>query len=127
MGDQGLGEDAVVGVEVLGGALGDVGVQLDLVHGANDLGLLDQLLQGLGSEVGHSDRADLVLVEEVLQSRVGADRLVEVRRQGLVQDEQVDLVDAEFAGTLLPRVQVVSSIHPGRGVVARQGSRSRVG
>jgi hypothetical protein len=40
-----------------------------------------------------------------LQGAVGLQGLVELRRQGLVQDQQVDLVDAELAAALVEAVQ----------------------
>ena len=43
--------------------------------------------------------------EQLLQRPVGLERPVEVGRQGLVQDQQVDLLDAELAGALVEGVQ----------------------
>ena len=43
--------------------------------------------------------------EQRLQRPVRLEGLVEVRGQRLVQDEQVDLVDAELAGALVEAVQ----------------------
>lgn len=50
--------------------------------------------------------------QELLQRLVGADRASELAGQRLVQDQQVDLLDAELAGTLVERVQrlVVSEV-----------------
>jgi len=56
-------------------------------------------------EVADPDGADLPVAEQRLQGTVGLQRSSEVRREGLVKDEQVDLVDAELAGTLLETVQ----------------------
>ena len=47
----------------------------------------------------------LPVVEQRLQRPVGLQGLVEGRGQRLVQDQQVDLVDAELAGALLETVQ----------------------
>ena len=44
-------------------------------------------------------------LEQRLQRPVGLEGLVEVGRQRLVQDQQVDLVDAELAGALVEAVQ----------------------
>jgi hypothetical protein len=54
--------------------------------------------------------ARLALGEQLLERPVGVEREVEAARQRLVQDQQVEKVDAELAGALVERVQ--------RGVVA---------
>jgi len=59
----------------------------------------------LDHEVTDSDRADLAVGEEGLQGTVGLEGPVERRRQRLVQDQQVDLLDAELSGALRERVQ----------------------
>ena len=59
----------------------------------------------LDHEVADPDRADLAVGEQRLQGTVGLQGPVERRRQRLVQDQQVDLVDAELAGALLEAVQ----------------------
>ena len=56
-------------------------------------------------EVADPDRADLAVGEQRLQGTVGLQGPVERRRQRLVQDQQVDLVDAELTGALLEAVQ----------------------
>jgi hypothetical protein len=55
----------------------------------------------LDHEVADTDRADLAVSEQRLQGLVGIQGPVERRRQRLVQDQQVDLVDTELAGALL--------------------------
>ena len=59
----------------------------------------------LDHEVADPDRADLAVGEQRLQRAVGLQGPVERRRQRLVQDQQVDLLDAELAGALLEAVQ----------------------
>ena len=56
-------------------------------------------------EVADPDRADLPVGEQRLQRPVRLQGRLELRRQRLVQDQQVDLVDAELAGALLEPVQ----------------------
>ena len=59
----------------------------------------------LDHEVADPDRADLAVGEQRLQGAVGLERPVERRGQRLVQDQQVDLLDAELPGALLEGVQ----------------------
>ncbi len=47
----------------------------------------------LDHEIADPDRADLALSEEGLEGAVGLQGSVERRRQCLVEDKQVDLVD----------------------------------
>jgi len=56
-------------------------------------------------EVADADRADLAVGEQRLERPVGLERPVERARQGLVEDQQVDLVDAELRRALLVSVQ----------------------
>jgi hypothetical protein len=64
----------------------------------------------LGHEVAHPDSAHLAVGEQLLKRPVGVEREIEPDRHGLMQDQQVELVDAELAGALVQCVQ--------RGVVA---------
>lgn len=59
----------------------------------------------LDHEVADSDGADLAVGEEGLQCSVGVEGPLEGGGQRLVEDEQVDLVDAELAGALLTAVE----------------------
>jgi hypothetical protein len=59
----------------------------------------------VGHEVADADRADPPVGEQRLKRLVGADGEVELPRQRLVEDQQVDLVDAELAGALVEGVQ----------------------
>ena len=59
----------------------------------------------LDHEVADPDCADLAVGEQRLQGTVGLQRPVERRGQRLVQDQQVDLLDAELPGALLEGVQ----------------------
>ena len=56
-------------------------------------------------EVADPDGADLAVREQRLERAVRLQGLVEGRGQRLVQDQQVDLVDAELGGALLEAVQ----------------------
>jgi hypothetical protein len=58
-----------------------------------------------GHEVAYPDRANLFVGQELLQRRVRVDGQLELARQRLVQDQQVDLVDPELACALVERVQ----------------------
>jgi hypothetical protein len=58
-----------------------------------------------GHEVADADGADLAVGEQGLQRAVGLDGEVEACGQGLVEQEEVDLVDAELAGALVEGVQ----------------------
>ena len=106
MGDHAWVQDAVLGAERLHLALGEVGVHLDLVHRGHDrrvrraarvrwstMKLLTPMARTLPS------------ASSVSSARYASQGLVEVRREGLVQDQQVDLVDAELAGALVEAVQ----------------------
>jgi hypothetical protein len=48
---------------------------------------------------------DLAVAQQRLQRLVGADGEVELPRQRLVENQQVDLVDAKLAGALVEGVQ----------------------
>jgi hypothetical protein len=59
----------------------------------------------IGHEVADPDRTDLAVGQELLQRLVGVDGELELAGQGLVQDQQVELVDPEFACALVEAVQ----------------------
>jgi hypothetical protein len=67
--------------------------------------LLQQGVQVPGHEVADADRPHPPVGEQGLQGTVGLPGEVEPGRQRLVQDQQVDLVDAELAGALAEGVQ----------------------
>jgi hypothetical protein len=58
-----------------------------------------------GHEVADPEGADPAVGEQRLQGAVGLQGPVECRRKRLVQDQQVDLVDAELPGALDEPVQ----------------------
>ena len=93
----------VVEREQLG--LPEVGVDLDLVDRRHHLGLDQQPVEVRRHEVGDADRAHLAVGVQRLQRLVGVDGQLELAGQRLVQDQQVDLVDAELAGGLVEGVQ----------------------
>ena len=92
-----LGQDAVLGAERLDLALLEVRVHLDLVDRRHDRRLRQERGEVVDHEVADPDGAHLAVVEQRLQRPVRLQGLVELRRQRLVQDQQVDLVDAELA------------------------------
>ena len=100
-----LGEDPVSTVEVLQFPLLGVGVHFDLVHRGDDLGLIEQSLQTDRQEVADADSAQLSVGKQGFQCFVGRDGLVELGRVGLVQDEQINLLEAELRRRLLKSVQ----------------------
>ncbi len=59
----------------------------------------------LGHEVTHADGADLAVGEERLERPIGVERAVEGRGQCVMQKQQVDLVDAQFASALVESAQ----------------------
>jgi hypothetical protein len=101
----GLGQDAVLGAKGLHFCLLEVGVDLDLVDCWDHGGTVEQRGEVLNHEVADPDSAYLPVAEQRLQGPVGPQGRLEVRRQRLVQEQQVDLVDSELAGALLEAVQ----------------------
>ena len=90
----------MLGVDLEQLGLPEVGVHLDLVDRRHDLGLGQQPVEVSRHEVGDADRTHLAVGVQLLQRPVGADGQVELAGQRLVQDQQVDLLDAELAGAL---------------------------
>ena len=80
-------------------------MDLDLVDGRDHGGRGEELVEVVGHEVADADGADLAVGEQGLERPVGVDGAVEPAREGLVEDEQVDLVDAELAGALVEGVE----------------------
>ena len=95
----------MLGAEVLHLLLCEVGVDLDLVDRRHHRRAVEQRCEVLDHEVADPDRADLAISQQRLQGPVSLQGPVERRGQRLVQDQQVDLVDAEPAGALLEAVQ----------------------
>ena len=60
----------------------------------------EKLVEVIGHEVADADGADLAVGQQSLERLVGLDGEVEPTGERLVEDEQVDLVDAELAGAL---------------------------
>ena len=85
--------------------LAEVGVDLDLVDGRDDAALLQESFEVVRHEVADADGADLAVRQQLLQCLVCRDGEFELVRQGLVEDEQVELIEAELAGALVERVQ----------------------
>ena len=80
-------------------------MHLDLVDRGHDRGAREQPLEVGGHDVADADRTDAAVGEQLFERPVGVDDGVEGGRHRLVQDEQVELVDAELAGALVERVQ----------------------
>ena len=95
----------MLGPEVLHVSLREVGVALDLVDRRHHRGAIQERGEVLHHEVADADRADPAAREQSLQGTVGLESPLEGRRERLVEDQQVDLVDAELAGALLKAVQ----------------------
>jgi hypothetical protein len=101
----GLGDDAVGGIECLHLGLLEVGVHLDLIDGRHHLRGREQRLEVAGHEVADADGPDLAPRVQLLQGSVGLQGAVELRGQRLVQEQQVDHVDAELVCALVEGVQ----------------------
>ena len=97
-------------VHALQRGLLEVRVHFDLIHRGHDGRFAQEAIEVLGHEVAHADRAHLAVREQLLERAVRVERALERRRQRLVQEQQVELLDAELADALVERVQ--------RGVVA---------
>ena len=81
------------------------GVNLALVDGRDHVEVVHQVQVAVRVEVEDVDGADLALLQEGLQGLVGLDGGVEGARRGLVEDEQVDVVQAQLGRGLLPGVE----------------------
>jgi hypothetical protein len=95
----------VLGAEGLDVGLDEVGVDLDLVDGRDDGGTVEQRGEVVDHEVADADRADRAVREQRLERPVGVEGPVEGAGQGLVEDEQVDLLHTELSGALVEPVQ----------------------
>jgi hypothetical protein len=95
----------VLGAEGLDLRLNEVGVHLDLVDRRDDRSAVEQPGEVVDHEVAHADRADLAVGQQRLQGAVRLEGPVEGRGERLVEDQQVDLLDAELARALLETVQ----------------------
>lgn len=78
---------------------------LDLVDRGHHGRVLAQRIEVVDHEVADAERANLAGGQQRLERAVGVERLLEVRRQSLVENQQVDLVDAELARALLEGMQ----------------------
>src|SRR5437764_7776352 len=80
-------------------------MDLDLIDRRHHRAPIEERRKVLDHEVTDPDRADLAVSEQTLQRAVCPQRSVERRRQRLVEDQQVDLIDTELAGALLEAAQ----------------------
>ena len=120
-----LREDAVLRVCLLDVRLSEVGVQLDLVHRRHHRDVRQQPVEMASHEVADPDGADLAVGQQCLQRLVGGEGLVEAVGCGLVQDQQVQLLDTELADGLVEGMQglVVSVVaHPDLGLDEHLGA-----
>ena len=74
-------------------------VQLHLVHGRHDLATVQEHVQMVRVEVGHTDRSGPLLRQDLLSCTVGGHRLVEGRGDRPMEQVQVHVVHAEPAET----------------------------
>ena len=91
----GLGCDAALRHQAAQLRLAEVGVHLDLVDGRDDVDLAEQVLQVILHEVCDADCARAAGGQHLLDRLVCADGVVELARHRVVQQEEVDVVDAE--------------------------------
>jgi hypothetical protein len=80
-------------------------VHFDLVDGRDDAGMLEQGGEVVDREVADADGADPAVGEQCFERPVGAEGAVEGAGRCLVEDEQVDLLDAELSGALVEAVE----------------------
>jgi hypothetical protein len=80
-------------------------MDLDLIDRRHYLAAIEKRREVLDHEIADPDRADFAVSEQCLQSAVGLQGSIERRRQCLVEEQQVDLVDTKLAGALLEAVQ----------------------
>jgi len=83
-------------------------VHFDLVHGGHDVDVLKQRFDVLRLEITDADRADLAVAQQRLQRRVRVNGQLEGGGKRLVEDEQVDVVDAELGALLSNACRVLS-------------------
>jgi len=95
----------VSSAEVLDVLLLEVGVELDLIDGGNDGGATQKGREVLDHEIANADGADSAVGEKRLERAVRLEGPVERARQRLVEDQEIDLLDAELAGALLEPVK----------------------
>ena len=80
-------------------------MHFDLVHGRHDGRSRKQTLEVIGHEVAHADGAHLAVGQQLLECSVGVEGEIKLARQRLMQQEQVEAIDSEFAGGLVERVE----------------------
>ena len=71
-------------------------MELDLVHRRHDVGLGHQPLEVVDPEVRDADRAGAAVFLELLERAPGGDVIAVVQRRRPVDQEQVDVVEAEL-------------------------------
>jgi hypothetical protein len=95
----------MLGVEILHVSLLKVWVALDLVDQRRHPCTIDKRREVLDHEVADPDRSDFAFGEQRFQGVVGHEGPVERGGQRLVQDQEVDLFDAELCTALLEAVE----------------------
>ena len=77
--------------------VGEIRMDLDLVHRGHQIGVGCQSLQVLNREVRYPNRAGAAIAVELLERLPGRDKVAAVEGgQGPVDQEQVDVVEAQF-------------------------------
>jgi hypothetical protein len=101
-------EDAVLGVDALKLGLLEVRVQFDLVDRGDNRRNGEKPVEVVGHEVAHSNRPNLPVGEQLLERPVRVEGVLEAAGHGVVQQEQVDLLDAELLRALANACSVAS-------------------
>jgi hypothetical protein len=80
-------------------------VHLDLIDGRHNLRRREQRIQVPWHEVAHADRANATVGEELLECSVGGECLVELVGQRLMEDQEIDGLDAKLPCALVEGVE----------------------
>src|SRR5438034_7534729 len=80
-------------------------MDLDLIDRRHHLAVIEKRRKVLDHEIADPDRSELAVSEQGLEGAVGLQGSIERRGQCLMEEQQVDLVDAKLAGALLKAVQ----------------------
>lgn len=100
-----LRDDSVVSIGRLHGLLLEIRVKLNLVDSRDHVAFTQQFLQVKRHEVADTNGAHLALIQQLFERLVRLDGFLEPSRSGLVQDQQIEVVDAQLGDRLLPSMQ----------------------
>jgi uncharacterized protein (UPF0303 family) len=101
----GLEDDALLGEQLLVIGLLVERIRLHLIDRRDDLAELDEVDEPIGREVGHADRADAAVRLQLLHGPP----LAVVVAEGLVDEVEVEVVEAELGHRGLERLEQVRS------------------